>query len=334
VNIPCRISATLALSFACALALISADGQPDEHTFIAAVDDSGALLPFGTYLKGEWTNRWPWRELDSEWPTIPGGLRGIPADWLPPGTSLPTEWVLHLTSGAEVRATLTGRVRPSAWQFNETIALETDHRPERDPANLYDGEVLGIAIAGPGTLARFVRPPHREEQRMLRKLMPRLRRLERSEITAWAKARREYGGTPPERVKLSRARRLAADQSPERFSLHKASRPFNGRTYYFLEGEKLYSLGLKSQPHCMLNVSFQGLLVVLADGTPASEKLTAHPFENYCGDPAEWMAPLATFERDGRFFWIASHGVEDGSGYGVLDPTADDPWALVTLAGM
>ena len=46
------------------------------------------------------------------------------------------------------------------------------------------------------------------------------------------------------------------------------------------------------------------------------------------------MTPLATFERDGRFFWIVYHGMEDGSGYGVLEPASDDPWTLVALAGM
>ena len=49
-----------------------------------------------------WWNKWPWgaesakvRQLP-----IPVGLDEIPADWLPPGLTLPRNWTLQRFSGA------------------------------------------------------------------------------------------------------------------------------------------------------------------------------------------------------------------------------------------
>jgi hypothetical protein len=71
-------------------------------TFLAAVRGDGLLVPIAAFDGTGWWNKWPWGAESAEVRQlpIPVGLDEIPADWLPPGLTLPRNWTLQRFSGA------------------------------------------------------------------------------------------------------------------------------------------------------------------------------------------------------------------------------------------
>ena len=299
-------------------------------TFLAAVSREGSLIPIATFDGREWWNRWPWggdRDEIRSLP-IPPSLEAIPGDWLPPATRLPSEWRMLRLTGGTVPLRAVRPTRPAGWNTMETIAILSDYRMQGDEA--YAGDEIGVAIAGPGQLGRFVTPSRRETNDVLGKLRGRLAALEELEIAKWKKQWFESQGNR-EAPSLKPVRWPDSRPDDPIFGLVRADSPIDGRTYYYLDGEKLFLLGVKDQPEgCKLNLSFEGVVIAARDGRVLSDHVSAHAYAEYCGDRSSWSTPLATVRLGGRVWWIMNGGVEDGYDYILFDPDANES---VTLKG-
>ena len=84
----------------------------------------------------------------------------------------------------------------------------------------------------------------------------------------------------------------------------------------------VYTLGLKRNPECKVNVAFEGVVVTRPDGSVISETVSVSPYDGYCGDAASWLEPLASLRLGERLLWICRSGVEDGYDYVLFDPEA------------
>ena len=307
---------------------ITAGSQERERTFLGVMRQDGLLIPIAIYDGQEWWNRWPWAAESDEIKAlpIPASLEDIPQDWLPPGgrPRLPIEWILLGTSGALTRVQVGRPVRPSTWQLMDTIGLQTNYRVRPDKTRgLYDYDEIGVAIAGAGELGRFQKATRGESQRIITRLMKRLLNIENEGIARWLQERREMPDAARDPVTLTRTFRGDESGSIPTFTLTKAVRPINGRTYYYLDGEKLYLMGLKRHPDCKMNLSFEGVVIANRDGEIFSETVHAAAWAEYCGDRASWMDPLATLHLKDRVIWIVKYSVEDGYDYGLFDPDAN-----------
>ena len=294
-------------------------GQQPAPIFLGALRQDAALVPIAIYDGREWWNRWPWdTEGNRAEPLrIPADVKSIPADWLPPAIRLPDQWLLYRRSGPAVRVRTDRPVKPSAWDLMDTVGLHSDYRVRAaDKERLYDSDEIGIAISGPATGGRFTTTPSAESQRIVSALSGRLATLEKDALDRWSTRRREADPavvTP----KLTAASPAGDTKSKPPFRLMKASRPFNGRSYYFLTGEKLYAFGTDD---CRLNVSFEGVAVQETSGRVRSEGISAAATAEFCGDRTEWTTPLLTVEWADQLIWVVKHGVEDGYDYRLFDP--------------
>jgi hypothetical protein len=306
-------------AIAALLTAAAGTGQQPTSIFLAAVRQDASLIPIAIYDGREWWNRWPW---DSEGNRtaplpIPPDVTSIPVGWLPPGIRLPDQWLLYRRSGAPVRLRTDRPVKPSAYDLMDTVGLHTNYRVRgEDKEGLLDSDEVGVAISGPATGARFTRPPNAESVRVLSALSTRLTTLEKDALDRWVTRVREAepaAGTPT----LTPAGSADGSTRTPPFSLMKASRTFRGQSYYFLTGEKLFTIGTAN---CRLNLAFEGVVVHERNGRARSESIVATATAQFCGDKTEWMTPLLAVEWGNQLVWLVRRGVEDGYDYGLFDP--------------
>jgi hypothetical protein len=320
------------MAVAAALVAASISGlssQPVDRTFVAVVRQDGSLVPIAIRDGGRWWNRWPWAsEADAEIKAleVPSTIGAVPANWLPPGVSLPSEWTLLTGSGPQIRILATRPVRPSEWDLMATIAIQSNY--QRRATDDLNAEELGVAVAGLGELGGFRAATELELQQVLRQLSRRLALLEREAIAGWQKERKSRGEAE---ISLTPSRRSLGGGPPDSTPFHitLAIRPHVGLTYAHFTGEKLYDMDVKGE--CSLNLSFDGIVITRTDGTIMSESVSAHPYGEYCGDAAAWMTPLATLHWNGRVLWVVKDSVEDGYNYALIDPTGKEDVRLQGL---
>jgi hypothetical protein len=328
-----HIITAVVVAVVAAVSTAAAPQPASRPTFLAIVRADGAMTPIAIYDGREWWNRWPWAgESDEEVRAIalPDSLSGVPADWLPPGSQLPAAWRWQRPDGSMRPIRALRPFRSAEFDLMSTILLRTDlgdSAVSRD--HMYHFEPLGVAIAGPGELGRFVPAPPERSTRILESLRPRLDAIEKEAIAVWRKGREL--NAPDDKISLTRTYRDPDDERQSPFGLTSIERPFDGRYYHFLSGTKLYNLGLANQPDCKVNVSFEGVVVTRADGSVISEQVSAGAYDGYCGDAAGWLEPLATLRLNGRLLWICRYSVEDGYDYLVFAPDASEP--VIELKG-
>jgi hypothetical protein len=318
------ISAAVAL-----LAVVSISAMPQtpaRQTFLAIVRADGGLVPIAIHDGREWWNRWPWAiEGDPEVTAlpVPARLDAIPPEWLPPGVRLPATWRWQPKDRPARAIRVLHPFRTTASDLMSTILLRTDlpgPSADREERNAF--EPLGVAIAGRGELGRLVQTPASMSSRILRSLGARLETLERDALATWRKERRQ--NAPNEEVSPTRTFRHPDEERQSPFRLTTTERPVNGRHHHYLDGTKLYKLGLERDPECKVNVAFEGVVVTRPDGRVISETVSVSPYEGYCGDAASWLEPLASLRFGTRLLWICRYGVEDGYDYLLFDPVANE----------
>ena len=300
--------------------LFAAAAQP---TFVSVVGDNGLMTPIAVFDGATWWNRWP-REQESDairTTPVPKSLASIPAAWLPPGLVLPREWrVLH-ESGSVARIRAVRIRRPPEPVMMDTFVIQTTE-PRRA-----DGAEESVAISGPGTLGRFVAPAPDEEQRVLEQVAARIDSLELGEIARWKRESqtdrnvvltRVYRVTTPERTDYVTQR----PRDTAEFGLVKAERQMQGRTFYYLDGEKLFRMQGKDE--CMLNLSSSGAIATNAQGIVVSERLASTAWGEYCGDRAESATLLATLQIRDQVLWVTKVSLEDGDDYVLVNPVTGE----------
>lgn len=282
-------------------------------TFVAAVRPDSLMVPIAVFDGSEWWNPWPISyEADESIRrlAVPRTLHEIPAEWLPPRTVFPERWRLQLGSGRLVEIRALAPARPAGFSIKEFIGVRTDHPPQ--PAA--PGDEIGLAIAGPGELGRFARPPADESRAILGPLMPRLRDLAPDALAKWRVEQ------PSEKtVELS-----PVGQNAElEMTLVRAINTFHGRTYYNLDGETRYRIRSSDPAACEVKVIVSG--IVVADRRRiVSDTLTAAAVGHDCASGFEVVDYLATVQVQERFVWIIRVAVEDGFDYTLRDPLANN----------
>lgn len=303
--------------------------QARQPTFVAVIDGDGRLTPMAVFDGLDWWNRWPWQaESDPILLPTPTSLATIPANWFPPGLKLPLEWHALERSGQLVPFRAAGVERSPQTSLMRTFLISTTYRPG---AAGYDE---GVAISGPGVPGRFIVPARHEQSAILGQLAARLAVLEDQAVEHWKKT----GSVDAGDSALTRTFRITGSfgaryvsrppRDSQDFGLVKAESTIDGRSYYYLGGEKLFKL--RPAEECMMNLSSEGLVVVNTDGRVVSERLSSTAFAEYCGDRAESLNLLATIALGDRTWWIVRMGLEDGYDYGLLDPLSGE---LVNLKG-
>ena len=300
--------------------LVTATEQKQEPTYLGVVRGDGILVPIAIYDGETWWNRWPWAAQSEEIRhlTVPATVREIPADWLPPGITLPIQWRVLPTTGRERPLRIVRPVRPPGDHLVDTIGFESD-LPTGKVEDWVRTDVIGVAISGQGQLGRSVVPGRAEAVRLLNRFTPQADELERIETEKWW---REQGRALPVRLvpdKRSPDSRLGA--------LRAGSRP-DGARYYQVRRDRVFRIPGET---CGMHLSTDGIVIARPDGRIVSERLAAWAFGEYCGDAGEWTDLLAIVTRGGRVFWIVRISVEDGHDYGLLDPELPDP--VVNLKG-
>jgi len=307
-----------------ALVMLVASGstQPDT-TFVAGVRGDGSMIPIAIFDGRTWWDRWPSaHDMDGRGLPVPASLDAIPVDWLPPGMRLPTEWLLQRANGTRTRIRAERPIRSLRVETDSdgAIGLQTDYR---DRAGDADG---GIAIAGSGTLGRFIAASTVETERLLAQLPVRLRTVEEEAIALWRE------GDPSTRdddhaETLTQVFRAGFVAEPP-FQLLKAEQSFKALTYYHLVGQKLYAMNSTDPLSCKMNLSFEGVITATRDGRIVSEGIQASGWSEFCGDAVERILPLATLQLKDRLFWVVLVGLEDGSGYMLFDPNVREEVGL------
>jgi hypothetical protein len=296
-------------------------GQGTEQTFVAVVRADGSMVPIAAFDGREWWNRWPEASgREDDVPPVPSSISSVPSDWLPPGMRLPAEWRLYTGNGRTVPVKALRPIRTSMLEEN-VIGLQTDYkrRDDRDePAN-------ALAMSGTATIGGFVRVSSREADAIAKQLAYRLVTIEQAEIARWVKETERPSDTAQ---KLRRVFRDAEKKNPVTFSLMRAERPVNGRTYYHLTGEKLYAFGDAADESCKMNISFDGVVATDRSGRVAFENVSASAWAEYCGDAASWTDLIATIQVQGQFIWVGIENLEDGFSYFLIDPHTKEPVRL------
>ena len=293
---------------------------PTVPTFLGIVRADGLLVPIAVYDGRDWWNRWPWAaesEAVKALP-IPPTVADVPAEWLPPGLSLPSIWKLQRDRGPLAIVRVGRPVRPSGWNLMDTIALRTDIHPgpvaPRGSAPEAAEESIGVAIAGNGQLGRVVTASAPETDRIFRQLQDRVRQLEDDALARWKKSATDEKGSAPSLLGENRPR-----PGEPWGSLVKSAA--DGRAfYYFDRGYRQRVAG----DDCALFVSVDGPVIADLSGRVISERLAASVFGEYCGDARESVNVLATVTIGGAPYWVNSVQVEDGYDYGIFDPQRGD----------
>jgi hypothetical protein len=295
-------------------------------TFVGVIGSDGALTPIAVFDGRDWWNAWPWAAESDEVKAlpVPSSLDMIPSDWLPPGTRVPGDWTVLRHSGATARMKALRPLQATLDGLMDTFTITTTFRPAPD-----DGDAL--AIAGPGVLGTFVSPGRYESEPVLAQLSSRIEALERGAIDRWRGGQGGSGmntASPLTRVYMTTGpagnryvtERPAAEWSD--YGLTKASDRIQGKTYYYLRGEKL--LKVKPADECMINLSSDGLVVGDRGGAVYSEKISSLAYSEYCGDAAESTIPLGTVRIGTRMLWVMRVVLEDGFDYTLFDPLLGD----------
>jgi hypothetical protein len=294
-------------------------------TFVGVVGSDGALTPIAVFDGRDWWNAWPWATESDEVKAlpVPPSLEAIPADWLPPGTRMPSDWTVLRHSGATARLKALKPVHATLDGLMETFTITTTFRSDPDGG--------ALAIAGPGVLGTFVNPNRDETEGVSRQLTRRIEALERDEIDRWRHEQKGSGmdtASPLTRVYMTSTpagnkyvTNRPIDESSD-YGLTKASDRIQGKTYYYLSGEKLFKA--KPDDDCKINLSTNGLVVVDRAGAVFSEKISAWAYAGSCGDAAESTMPLGTVRIGTRMLWVMRVNLEDGFDYTLFDPFVGD----------
>jgi hypothetical protein len=324
-TLPVRAALVIA---ACAVLLSRAAPAvtaPPPATFVGVLGGDGALTSIAVFDGHDWWNAWPWAAESDEVKAlpVPSSLDTIPADWLPPGLRMPRDWRVLRHSGATARLKALRPVQATLDGLMDTFTITTTFRPGAD------GDAL--AIAGPGVLGTFVTPSRDETERVLRRLTSRIETLERNALDQWqgehigsemntaSALTRVYMTTGPAGNKYVTVR--PADEGPD-YELTKVSDRIQGRTYYYLSGEKLFKV--KPADECMINLSSNGLVVVDRGGAVSSDTISSWAYSEYCGDAPESTMPLGTVRIGTRMLWVMRVNLEDGFDYTLFDPLLGD----------
>lgn len=308
----------LAFALAGSLALTARGALPDADaaTFLAVVLPDSSLVPIAVYDGETWWNRWPWGAERDEIRAlpVPSALGTVPADWLPPGLTLPSQWRYLSYSGVQRSVRAVRPVRPPETALITTFAVQSDllvPKRERLLAEQTEAE-LGLAIAGDGQLGRVVYPPRAEADRIRARLASRVRELERAELDRWW---REFRKTASVRLEPDKR------DGEGGLGLLRAGTTAGGANYYYLTGGRRYRIPGEG---CGVNLSTSGVVVARSDGRIESEKISSWAYGEYCGDAAELMDVLGTLTAHGRLYWIVKVSLEDGHTFELFDPAIQE----------
>lgn len=295
--------------------------------FVAVMRSDGLLLPVAAYAQSTWWNRWPFSGAASNGEVkdvrVPATLDRIPADWLPPGTTLPRRWRLMPMTGEPRDLTLTEAAKHHENDIVEFIGLRTDYVAVRGGQSSHDDEI-GVALAGRAVTGRFVPVSAAERARLLPALVAALERVEPGGIDEEIRNTVAAPNAPRRGVLVpGRAERQSV---PLKLDAVRAERQDEARTLFYLTGSKEYRRGGK----CDLSVDFSAVATRDAQGAISMSPLDPVVSLECAHDDAITASfdPLASIHWSGPTLWLVRNNAEDGFDYGLFDPVRNEQLLL------
>jgi hypothetical protein len=291
--------------------------ESTETLYLGIVHRDGLLIPSAVHVGREWWNPWPFsHESDESIRTlvVPASLASIPAEWLPPGVQLPTDWSLQLSDGTLRPVRLLRPERPERQFLAAFVGIRTDQKPLEGDAYFGGEPELGVAIAGPGQLGRLVPVESKDHDRLLTGILPALNKAETRAIQ--------------ERLDLDwKGRQYTFPAGPETRARHpfvytsllRDDKVVGGRSLYYFTGRRDY--GDRPYPDCSATVDFHAV-VAERDGRIETPMVAAYTtFEcSRDNDINVGFEPLASLHWAGPVLWVIKTRAEDGYDYSLINP--------------
>lgn len=298
-------------------------------TVLAVVFENGELLPVAVHSGQEWWNLWPSKQDESELP--PDALDRVPASWLPPGVTLPTEWTVLRFDGTRERV---HAVRPVRLDImgQYTVGLLTDMKSARPRCADCDPADIGVAFAGPATVERILtlKTSAADWRRIWPQLRPLIDAKETEAWETWLQERRasvQRGGLDIH-VPVSPSKR-AATTTRDKAIVYKFPRDASGHSVYFFDLSKEYeATRVLDDPECVPRALIDGTLSTTSTQKILASDISANAVA--CDVMRPSLVPLATVRVDDRLLWIIRWDFEDGIEYELTSPTRDRPFELRT----
>jgi len=268
------------------------------NLWIGILHEDHYLEPVAALIDGKWWHEAP-DDPDQHFQMLQR-IDRVPAEWLPPGRPLPTEWQTHLVDGRTIRVRTSGPLRP-ATVFEDHLRLNTDLPPPStaaDSSDAYDDEwaTLGIAISGTVDVRVFTPMSDRTQQQVRRFLEPAMLKAEQAAIKLHASSTSETARYfAPIDDRMIRAGRFELE--------HAVSSTQSDRSViHYIEGGKTYSDSLEC------GTRIRAAAVQDRSGTLKVLEVQA---TSWC-DLYVTQKPLAILERGGRRCWLSAYHYEDG----------------------
>jgi hypothetical protein len=288
-------------------AVPSASSQQDAASkiFLAMADQRGpeiTLVPLAIYDGKKWAYGWPWVDNDHPPPT-PKDLDAMSLEAL--GAKLPTQWLLWRESdGGRIPL---NAVRPGPVDLDPlmTFGLLTDYRGGSADRDAY-APALGVAVAGKAEIGYFTKASTLGVRLLLDRMAPRLAAVEQATLRAFRKQFPAFEG-----VTLKERRREGYDPTG-RVQLWSSQ----NSALHFLSGDRV----LESPQTCSVSVSFEGVITTNASGAIVKDTISGDAWDQYCGDRASSIEPVASVTWPGGLVWVIRYVLEDGDEYQLFDP--------------
>jgi hypothetical protein len=266
-----------------------------------ALDPSTILEPVGALVGGKW-----WFDSRTDQTVTDALLESVgkvPAQWLPPGTDLPSRWRAHLFGERQVALRTVGPL-DIVYESQDLFVASDLKLPRGARSTEGDFGAQGIAVAGDVQVQFFTDLDASRHPELLRLFSARMLAAERAEI------QRKAAGVFPNDADIKLLMSQLAS-TPRHTNLAKIASQL-GSPVYVIEGAKTFKI------RDVVATLFTGA------GARRSSNGALHLLGTWSYlDANEWAhenRPLAVVERNGRSCWLIAHAQEGGQAYSLTRP--------------
>jgi hypothetical protein len=277
-----------------------------------AVDPSTVLRPIAALIGGNW-----WFTSYFQDDTVDRALRQAlgkePAQWLPPGTALPSNWQARLFDNRRVKVRATGPLRRLGDGYDEnTLVVNTDLKLTRARFTEPDVDAHGVATAGDVRVELFEDLPASTHAELLRFVEPNLQKEIQRRVNEAKGIELEFPNDPDAKQMLGLFASAPFEVTLARTAIER------GAPVYVIEGAK--AVATKSNN----GISIHTGAAARRDRAGALHMIGAWSYLN-TNDNAHGNHPLAVLERNGESCWLIAHTLEGGYEYVLTGPGQIDP---------
>jgi hypothetical protein len=270
-------------------------------------DQSTVLEPVGALVGGKW-----WFDSSRTNQTVTDAVLKtvgtVPAQWLPPGTELPSRWQAHLPDGRQTTLRTFGPL--DFVDGTQILVVASDLKLRRAESDEDEINARAVAVAGDVKVQFFTDLDASSHPELLRFSSARMLAAERAEIQRKAA---EFKGLENKYLSEVDIKSLIGQltSTPRQTNLAKTAL-LQGERIYVMEGAKTFKI--------------RDIVAILFTGAGARRDRNGalHLLGTWSYlDANEWAhenRPIAVVERDGKSCWLIAHAQEGGQTYSLTKP--------------